>query len=477
MKGAVAVEPLPTGLDPWTACQRLAGLPGVLFLDSALRHPRLGRYSYLTGDPLSWFVWSPSQTTPTPWPTLRAWTAAFPHLPDASNQTAANTDGEDLPPFIGGLAGLWGYELNTTLERLPRPYLDEFNVPALAVGIYDWVLAWDHGRERGWLISTGWSLEDASFSPSRAHRRTLQVQRWLDAGLRPPSPHCDKPITLGRARNCSEASGVLSNFSSEEYLSAVKRSIAYIHAGDCFQINLSQRLVAAAQPPLDLYRRLRTRNAATYAAYFDLGEFQVLSSSPECFLRVSPSGQVETRPIKGTRPRQKDPARDAEVVSELVSSPKDRAENVMIVDLLRNDLGRVCVFGSVQVAELCAVESYATVHHLVSSVTGRLRPGQTPLDLLRASFPGGSVTGAPKVRAMEIINELEGTARGAYCGSLGYWSFSGAVDTNILIRTFTCGRGWLQFPVGGGIVADSDPNAELAETWHKAAALLQALQP
>jgi para-aminobenzoate synthetase component 1 len=149
----------------------------------------------------------------------------------------------------------------------------------------------------------------------------------------------------------------------------------------------------------------------------------------------------------------------------------------MIVDLLRNDLGRVCSFGSVQVAELCSVESYATVHHLVSSVTGRLRAGQTPLDLLRACFPGGSVTGAPKVRAMEIINELEGTARGAYCGSLGYWSFSGAMDTNILIRTFTCGRGWLQFPVGGGIVADSDPNAELAETWHKAAGLLRALQP
>lgn len=476
MTGAIVAEPLPAGLDPWTACQRLAGLPHVLFLDSALRHARLGRYSYVTGDPQSWFVWVPNQTTPSPWATLKAWTTSFPHLSATLTHAGAVADGESLPPFIGGLAGLWGYELNATLERLPQPRVNEFAMPPLAVGLYDWVLAWDHSRERGWLISTGWSSEDGAFSPNRAYFRAQQVRRWLDTGLR-RLPRGEEPITLGRARTCTGAPGVLSNFSSEEYLSAIKRSVAYIHAGDCFQVNLSQRLVAAAQPPLDLYRRLRTRNAATYAAYFDLGDFQILCSSPECFLRVSPAGEVETRPIKGTRPRRPDPTQDAAVISELQSSPKDRAENVMIVDLLRNDLGRVCSFGSVQVAELCAVESYATVHHLVSSVTGQLRPGQTPLDLLRACFPGGSVTGAPKVRAMEIINELEGTARGAYCGSLGFWSFSGAADTNILIRTITCGRGWLQFPVGGGIVADSDPDAELAETWHKAAGLLRALQP
>jgi para-aminobenzoate synthetase component 1 len=269
--------------------------------------------------------------------------------------------------------------------------------------------------------------------------------------------------------------GLSSNFDRESYLAAARRAIEYVHAGDCFQVNLAQRLLYPAQTTaLDLYLRLRERNPATFAGYFDLGDFQLASASPERFLRME-DGEIETRPIKGTRPRGDTPAADRARVEELLHSEKDRAENVMIVDLLRNDLGRVCRYGSVKVEAVCRLESYPFVHHLVSEVRGRLRPGLGPVDLLRAAFPGGSVTGAPKIRAMEIIAELEPTARGPYCGSLGYLGFDGTMDTNILIRTFTVGRGWVQFPVGGGIVADSIPEREYEETWHKAEGLIRSL--
>jgi para-aminobenzoate synthetase component 1 len=228
-------------------------------------------------------------------------------------------------------------------------------------------------------------------------------------------------------------------------------------------------------PPLELYRRLRERNPAPFAGYFDLGDFVIASASPERFVRVV-GGEVETRPIKGTRPRGATPEEDRQRAEELSRSAKDRAENVMIIDLLRNDLGRVCAYGSVRVEAVCRLESYRTVHHLVSEVRGRLRPRLGPIDLLRAAFPGGSVTGAPKVRAMEIITELERTARGPYCGSLGYVGFDGSMDTSILIRTLTMGGGWLQFPVGGGIVADSTPEREYEETWDKAEGVMRALR-
>jgi para-aminobenzoate synthetase component 1 len=226
---------------------------------------------------------------------------------------------------------------------------------------------------------------------------------------------------------------------------------------------------------LELYEKLRNRNPAPFAGYFDLGDHAIVSASPERFLCVR-AGEVETRPIKGTRPRGKTPAEDQRLAHELLASPKDRAENVMIVDLLRNDLGRVCEYGSVRVEALCKLESYPFVHHLVSEVRGQLRAGLGPTNLLRAAFPGGSVTGAPKIRVMEIIAELEQTARGAYCGCLGYLGFDGNMDTNLLIRTFVLSKGWLHFAVGGGIIADSTPEKEYAETWHKAEGLLRALR-
>jgi para-aminobenzoate synthetase component 1 len=255
----------------------------------------------------------------------------------------------------------------------------------------------------------------------------------------------------------------------------VRRAIDYIYAGDVFQVNLSQRLLyEATSAPVELYCRLRDRNPAPFAGYLDGGEWQIASASPERFIRVVDS-QVETRPIKGTRGRSPYPVADMFTGDVLRASEKDRAENVMIVDLLRNDLSRTCGPESVRVSQLCGLETYEFVQHLVSVVEGRLRPECTPLDVLRSSFPGGSITGAPKIRAMEIIAELEPTVRGPYCGSLGYIGVGGSMDSSILIRTITAARGWWQLPVGGGIVAQSNPRDEYEETWQKAAGLLRAL--
>jgi para-aminobenzoate synthetase component 1 len=269
--------------------------------------------------------------------------------------------------------------------------------------------------------------------------------------------------------------GLTSNFSRNGYLEATRRCIEYIHAGDVFQVNLSQRLLhQATDDSIRLYRRLRERNPAPMAAYLDLGDSQVLSASPERFVRVV-DRVVQTRPIKGTRTRTIRPEADLFAGDDLKQSEKDRAENVMIVDLMRNDLARVCRPQSVEVTQLCELETFAYVQHLVSTVTGRLRDDCSSLELLRAAFPGGSVTGAPKIRAMEIIAELEPTVRGPYCGSIGYVSFDGSMDTSILIRTITAAGGWWQLPVGGGIVAQSNPELEYEETWHKAEGLLRAV--
>jgi para-aminobenzoate synthetase component 1 len=270
--------------------------------------------------------------------------------------------------------------------------------------------------------------------------------------------------------------GLTSNLSADDYLRAIRRAIQYIRDGDVFQVNVAQRLLSPAHDDaLALYLRLRRRNPATFAGYFDLGDAQIVSASPERFLRVT-GRTVEARPIKGTRQRTARPEADLFAGDEMLASEKDRAENVMIVDLLRNDLARVCRPDSVRVTQLCRLESYEFVQHLVSAVCGTLAEGRTALDLVRAAFPGGSITGAPKVRAMEIIAELEPTARGAYCGALGYVGFDGSLDASILIRTITAGRGWWQAPVGGGIVAQSVPQREYEETWHKATGLLRALQ-
>jgi para-aminobenzoate synthetase component 1 len=458
------VEELVPAPESEEAFVRLAGLPHCLFLDSALRHPTLGRYSFLAADPFD-FVCFPADGSD----------ALTPLAKRLGRLTATTLPG--LPPFQGGVAGLLSYDLGRSLESVPPAAAQEFDVPALAVGFYDVVVAFDHVAGRAWIISQGLPELEPSRRRRRAVERLVQARGWMSKQETspPPSLSVQNIDHLAPQYPVAGVPGVTSNFSKQDYLQAVRRAIDYICAGDVFQVNLSQRLLAPARgDAISLYRRLRHCNPAPMAGYFDLGQFQILSASPERFLRVA-DGWVETRPIKGTRPRRGDPAIDRAAEAELLASEKDRAENVMIVDLLRNDLSRACTPESIQVSQLCRVEACQYVLHLVSAIRGRLRERCSPIDLLRAAFPGGSVTGAPKVRAMEIIAELEPTARGAYCGSLGYIGFDGSLDLSILIRTITAGRGWWQFPVGGGVVAQSTPEQEYEETWHKAEGLLRSM--
>ncbi|MBN9122415.1 MAG: anthranilate synthase component I family protein [Planctomycetes bacterium] len=485
--GPLAVELIPAP-DPWQVARKLAHLNFFLFLDSAEPHADRGRYSYVTGGSDRTFR---DYDFPVPAPGTRLTVEAF-------QKSRPLRTVPRLPPFQGGFAGYFGYEWGRHFERLPQPRANEFNAPTLHLGIYHWVVSFDHEQRRAWIVSSG----DPALAPDLRRQGAEFDLGYVCDLLRgptlPPRPperadEFDVPARdLAPQHPLPGFPGVTSNFSRAGYEAAVRRAVEYVHAGDCFQVNLSQRLLAPLREhPLELYGRLRELNPAPFAAYFDLGDFQILSASPERFLRVHPGGEdgrgdggtrgglpleVETRPIKGTRPRGRTPEEDAALVRDRTTNPKDRAENVMIVDLLRNDIGKVCEYGSVRVPRVCEVETFRYVHHLVSEVRGRLRPGLGPLDLLAAAFPGGSVTGAPKVRAMEIIAELEPTARGPYCGCLGWIGFDGAMDTNILIRTFTAGRGWVQFPVGGGIVADSDPAREYEETLHKAAGLLRSLK-
>jgi para-aminobenzoate synthetase component 1 len=500
------VEELVTPPDAATVCERLQGLPYLLFLDSATRGTRLGRYSFVAADP-AFVVRSKGRET---------------RIIDSHTGTerAVDTDAlttvrrlvhpyraeavAGLPPFQGGAAGYIGYDWGLTLERLPAPRYDDLDMDDVAIGVYDWVIAWDHETGRAWLISTGLPEIETDAKTRRATERATMVRHRLEnrsANHRPvgtgsstgtgaPHPRTTRehePGTAnGEARTAPSylvAGGwwdssldLRSSFTHADYLTAVQRVRDYIYAGDIFQANFSQRFEAPMkEDPWTLYQRLRTRNAAPFAAFLDFPDALVLSASPERFLRVSASGRVETRPIKGTRPRGLGPEHDAALGRALIESTKDRAENLMIVDLLRNDLSRVCRPGTVRVPELFALERYATVHHLVSTVVGDLNEGVDPLDLLRAAFPGGSITGAPKLRAMEIIAELEPSQRGVYCGSIGYWSLTGELDTNIAIRTATVRNGRVYFSAGGGIVADSVPEQEYRETLDKARGLIDAL--
>ena len=459
------IQPLSRATDALDVFRRLSDKPHCLFLDSALRHKSLGRFSFVTADPFD--VIQVAANGSDAIGQLQRRMGAF------CTQRIAG-----LPPFQGGAAGLFGYELARSLERLPTPRWDEFNVPALAVGLYDVVVAFDHQSNDAWIISQGFPETDSDRRRRRASARLKQFREWLSAAPTARGTSQDSPITLETPFIKSpRLPNIGSNLRKEDYLAAVDATIEYIRAGDVFQVNLAQRLMHEAEGhAVDLYCRLRERTPATFSGYFDTGPYQIISASPERFVRVD-AGYVETRPIKGTRPRTARPEADLYAADELRSDEKERAENVMIVDLLRNDLSVVCEPTSVKVTQLCGLEQYGYVQHLVSAVEGTLAVEQSTFDLLRAAFPGGSVTGAPKIRAMEIINELEQTARGAYCGSLGYVGWDGGADLNILIRTVTAGRGWWQLPVGGGITCQSDPRREYEETWHKAAGILRALYP
>lgn len=425
--------------DTVAAFAVVADDPLAVLLDGAARGDRRSRFSYIAAGPVDALVVENGGADPLPRLARLLARRRRPALPG-------------LPPFQGGLAGWLSYDLGRHLERLPAPHPAQPVFPDLVLGVFDAVAAFDHERGRAWVIGEA----DAA----RRLRRRL-----LDAPPLPPvdwQHGADWAADLGR----------------RDYEAGVARVVEYIRCGDVFQANLTQRFTASLPPalaPFTLYRRLRAHAPAPFAAFMTGGGVTLAAVSPERFLALDADGRVETRPIKGTRPRGRTPAEDHALGRELAASAKDRAENLMILDLMRNDLSRVCRVGSVTAPQRMALETFPAIHHLVSAVEGMLRPGLGPVDLLRACFPPGSVTGAPKVRAMEIIAELETAPRGPYCGAYGWFGDDGAMDLAVAIRIAAIRDGRVAVHAGGGVTAESDPAAEYDETLAKARPILAAL--
>jgi len=437
--------------DPVAAFAPWAETPWSMLLDSGGNDPGLGRYSYIAV---------------TPYRTLRADSAGVridgrpggsdPFAALAAELAAFGRGNQDSPlPFAGGAVGLFGYELGRHIERVPARHVA--GQTEMAVGFYDVIAGFDRLNRRAYVVAArpeAWA---------RAESLAAAIAAAPPLAAPAPGPALDLTPELDR----------------DDYLCRVRRIVERIAAGEVFQVNFTQRFLSQRPPglrPFELYRRLKALNPAPFAAFVHLDDdLTLVSASPERFLSLDRDGRIEARPIKGTRRRSDDPGEDAALAADLVACEKDRAENLMIADLLRNDIGRVATIGSVRVPALRALESHATVHHLVSVIEGRLRPGLGPTDLLRATFPGGSITGAPKVKAMEIIDELEPGPRGPYCGATGWIGFDGAMDTSIVIRAVTLTRDHVIAQAGGGIVAESDPEAEYAEMMTKVAPALAAL--
>lgn len=438
---------LPYCADSETLFECVADSTWPVFLDSGRPWSATGRYDIIAAEPRLRLITRGRRTE-----ILSTGTVAVSHEdPLIVLRRCLGPRRREKPqlPFAGGALGYFAYDLGSRFEHLPMRAQDVDHTPEMAMGIYDWAVIVDHALGTARFVWNG-----------------DRPQEWIERFENPSASRVRTPFrVLGGARPA---------LTKQEYARAFDRIKAYIAAGDCYQVNLAQDFNACVEGDSWLaYRALRRLNPAPFAAFLRYPFCEVLSCSPERFLKVR-DGRVETKPIKGTRPR--DPARDAALIAELRNSEKDRAENVMIVDLLRNDLGKVCEIGSVSVPRLFEVESYATVHHLVSTVHGRLRDEYDALDLLRACFPGGSITGAPKLRAMEIIEELEPHRRGVYCGSIGYVGYDRSMDLNVVIRTIVRHRDRIRFSAGGGLVADSRMEEEYLETLHKAAAMLRLIE-
>jgi para-aminobenzoate synthetase component 1 len=464
------IEEIDTELSPLDAFELFKDKQFSFFLDSGMDAHKLGRYSFIGSNPF--LVLSTrgsdivltrgtekSRLSGNPFDILNRFLEVY-HLDTYSSPV----------PFTGGAVGYFSYDLCHFIERLPSTAVDDLSLPECYFAFYDLVLAFDNLQGKAYIISTGFPELDETARIERATKRLNEVKDMLSK-----MPHSVRRAPSTPISPPAEQVTLKGGFTHKEYVDAVEKARQYIIAGDIFEVNLSQRFETELSiTPYELYRRLRQINPAPFACYLDFDEVSVVSASPERFLRLQ-GDWVETRPIKGTRPRGKTPEEDQTLAKELLSSIKDRAENMMIVDLERNDLGRLCRFGTVKVTELAILEVFPTVFHLTSTVVGRLREGRNCIDLLKATFPGGSITGAPKVRAMEIIDELEPTKRSVYTGSIGYLSFNGDLDLNIAIRTFLVKGRKAYFQVGGAVVYDSNPEAEYQETLDKAKALIDAL--
>lgn len=458
------IESIDGVLAPEAAAAHLRSEPGLVLLRTAMFGALDARYSFLAARPfmvfrahgadceLNWDDGTTSHLFGNPWDQLQELMSRYELLDDI-----------DLPFPLGGCFGFWGYDLKDFVEpKLPHSTADDLDVPDCYAGFYSSLLVFDHRLGQTFIISTGLNA-DGTRSEEKA-RREITWWRCILAKTDEPLPD-----------NAFGASAVRSNMSRQEYVNAVEKTLRYIRAGDIYQVNIAQRLTVDFQGRgWDFFLRLLEMSPAPFAAYIDGGDFELASSSPERFLRLS-GAHVQTRPIKGTRPRDADPTRDAQLSYELQTSAKEMAELVMITDLLRNDLGRICEFGTVQCPELVRLERYTHVQHLVSTVEGRLRSEVTHLGALASCFPGGSISGAPKFRAIQIIDELETVARGPYTGALGYLGFNRESQFSIIIRTALVKEGRAHFHVGAGIVADSDPVAEYEETLAKARGFLASL--
>lgn len=451
------------GLTPQRAFERIRGDKYSFLLESASGPVRTGRYSFLGTDPYLIFKSKDKEIEiisdgkrniihDSPLKALRELVRQY------------RTDKIDgLPPFIGGAIGILNYDFVHHFERLPKTTIDDLKLPDAHFIFVDTVIAFDHFLNKAWII-TNPGIKDEDYDDAILRIEDIAVKLSYPSSA-PPNHEIRRPIEIRYEMR------------KNEYESIVKRTKEYIAAGDIFQANLSQRLSAEIGDldPWRLYRILRDINPSPFAAFLEFDGYHIVSSSPERLIKVQ-NGIVETRPIAGTRPRGKDAQGDAEMRAELLLNEKERAEHIMLIDLERNDLGRVCDYGSIEVDELMVTEDYSHVIHIVSNIRGRLAEGKDCFDAIRAAFPGGTITGVPKVRCMEIIDELEPAARGPYTGSIGYISFTGDMDINIVIRTFVIKDGIAYVQVGAGIVADSDPEREYYETLHKAEALIKTLE-
>ncbi|MCF6204451.1 MAG: aminodeoxychorismate synthase component I [Methylococcaceae bacterium] len=423
-----------------------------IFLDSGFPYSDQGRYDIIAADPSVTLVTTGKDTKITQQNETR-FSSENPFDLVKKHLKFGCSAFKDIP-FNGGAMGYFSYDLARRLEKLPVIAKDAENIAEMVVGIYRWAVVVDHVKKESWLIGNDSHNYDWRELVEQFSR--LPVESSTDSFTVLASPK--------------------SNMKKARYRQAFDKIKAYLREGDCYQINLAQRFCSPCSGnSWSAYQVLREINPAPFSAYLNLPDVHILSSSPERFLKLT-NGEVETKPIKGTRPRFKDQLEDKQQIADLMSSKKDQAENVMIVDLLRNDISKNCKDGSVKVPKLFDIESFATVHHLVSTVTGLLADGQHALDLLRNCFPGGSITGAPKIRAMEIIEELEPNRRGVYCGAIGYIGFDGNMDTNIAIRTLVHSDNTIRFWAGGGIVYDSVMEDEYQESYDKAAALLDLLE-
>jgi len=459
MKNRILIKEVKTELNSFEIYSLFKDHSYSFFLDSGMDYEKLGKYSFIGFDPFIVFK-SKNENIEIIEKEKQQSLKGNPFLKLKELLSKYDMDYKCELPFIGGVVGYLGYDLCHHIEKLPRTAVDDINIPDCFLGFYDGVIIIDHRENKVFTASLGIKDEPEKIVDFIIQKINASEDRKID-------------VSLDYQQDKREFK---SNFTKENYIKALERLKNYIKAGDIYQANLTQRFECDIDiSPYELYGKLRTINPAPFASFIDFGDGHIVSSSPERFIKIT-DRVIETRPIKGTRPRGKTPEEDIINREELLSSEKDKAELLMIVDLERNDLGRISKTGTVKVTELFHLEEYSTVYHLVSTVIGEMKGDSDVMDVIKASFPGGSITGAPKIRAMEIIDELEPTQRNIYTGSIGYIGLNGDVDLNIVIRTIVCKENRTYFQVGGGIVWDSDSEMEYEETLHKAKALMEALK-